>query len=276
MRRRAAVASSIVGVAFAVAGVTRAAPPNDAPLPALPPPPPAPSAAPSTSSSAAPATRPPAVPTAGAPVAPPPAPSASSPSGEDLRPTWRLDTDVERPEAPPQPPPPPPAPIAAESARWAAVWNVTAVFIRRYSFDGLYLVAPKHAVLVNLHYDYASQSYPSLDYGRSDAYSGGGGEIGYRQYPHGHGLSGAFFGPSVVLGWYRVPYYGQYLTLRNSGLAFDVGGQALLGDHFTIIAGGGGQYVWTSRYPKDIAPGIETNVGQGFQLRIFLSMGAVF
>jgi hypothetical protein len=176
----------------------------------------------------------------------------------------------------PAPPPAPRQQTRGELASFAVVFDASALLLRRYGVDGMYMFAPKHAVLLNLHYDYASGTYPAFDYDHSDAYYGGGGEIGYRHYPQGHGFAGGFVGPSIIAAWYRVPYYGQYFTLREVGGAFDGGAQFVVGEHFTLLFGVGLQYLLTSQYPKDIAPGIETNVGHGLQARAFFALGAVF
>jgi hypothetical protein len=162
---------------------------------------------------------------------------------------------------------------APSPARWAVGFNPLAVVIGRYGGDLQRLFAPGHALVVNAHVDYASHDWQAMEYDRYSPVWGFGGEAGWRFYPSSRGMRGLFLGPSLVGGWYSVDYYGHRIGLPGVGLAADVGGQADLGGTFFLTVGGGLQYLWTAKYPKDIAPGLSWIIGAGVNPRLLLTIG---
>ncbi|MDP8999233.1 MAG: hypothetical protein M3O46_03890 [Myxococcota bacterium] len=166
-----------------------------------------------------------------------------------------------------QAPPPP--------AKWAVGFNPLAVIIGRYSADLERLVTPDFALLLNIHGDYASRVVPSMEYGGSAPVWGFGAEIGCRWFTAGRGMHGFFMGSSLVAGWYSIDYYGRRFGLPGIGPALDMGGQVELGRSAFLGFGGGMQYLWTSRYPVDIASGLSWVMGAGINTRVLLTIGAL-
>jgi hypothetical protein len=164
-------------------------------------------------------------------------------------------------------------PSAAAPAPWAVGFNPLAIAIGRYGGDVQRLIAPGHALIVNVHVDYASHGWPAMQYDRDSPVWGLGGEAGWRWYPSSRGMRGLFLGAALIGGWYSVDYYGHRLGLPGVGLAGDIGGQADLGGGFFLTVGGGLQYLWTASYPKDLAPGLSQVIGAGVDPRLLLTIG---
>jgi hypothetical protein len=160
------------------------------------------------------------------------------------------------------------------SARWAVGFNPLAVAIGRYGGDLQYLVSPAFALLVNAHGDFASNVLPSIEYDRREPVWGFGGEAGFRWFSAQQWMHSFFLGASVIGGWYSVDYYGHRIGLPGVGLAGDMGGQLAMGSRVFLAFGGGLQYLWTARYPGDIAPGVSFVMGAGVNQRLLLTIGA--
>lgn len=163
----------------------------------------------------------------------------------------------------------------AARARWALGFNPLAMIIGRYSVDVERLVSPDFALLVNVHGDYASRAWPSMEYGGTSPVWGFGGEVGCRWFTAGRGMHGFFVGTSVVAGGYSIDYYGHRFGLPGIGPALDMGGQVELGRSVFLGFGGGMQYLWTSRYPTDIPSGLSWVMGSGINTRVLLTIGAL-
>lgn len=104
--------------------------------------------------------------------------------------------------------------------------------------DVEYTFAPHHAFIVSPNITFAvdRQRPTQIAFGYTNANSSGlGTEVGYHYWfnPVAEGL---FLGPSLLLGATSYPNFGSRL---DYGLAFDVGYQVILGNGFTVMAGGG-------------------------------------
>ena len=160
-----------------------------------------------------------------------------------------------------------------EPAAWAVGFNPLAIAIGRYGGDLQRLMAPGQALVVNVHVDYASHDWPAMQYDRNAPVWGLGGEVGWRWYPSSPGMRGLFLGATLIGGWYSVDYYSQRLGLPGVGLAADIGGQADVGGAVFVTVGGGLQYLWTTSYPKDLAPGVSQVIGAGVDPRLLFTIG---
>jgi hypothetical protein len=158
--------------------------------------------------------------------------------------------------------------------RWSVGFNPLALTIGRLSGDVEYLVLPHLGLVANVHGDYGPSSLPAVNYDGGAPVWGFGGEVGSRIYGV-RNLSGIFLGASLVSGFYDVAYYGQRRALPDIGVAVDLGGKVRLGDRMFLTFGAGFQYLWTPRYPGDIAPGVSSVLGAGLDPRLLLTIGTV-
>jgi hypothetical protein len=163
----------------------------------------------------------------------------------------------------------------ASRPQWAIGFNPLAIAIGRYSFDVQHLLAPHHALVVNVHGDYASRDWQAMQYDRRDPFWGFGGEVGWRWFPTRAWMRGFFLGASLLGGYYNYGYYGARLPLPGFGIAGDMGGMAELGGGMFLVLGAGLQNLWTHSYPKDIAPGLSQVVGEGIDPRVLVTIGAL-
>jgi hypothetical protein len=167
-------------------------------------------------------------------------------------------------------------PPAEEPApRWSVGFNPLAMAIGRYGLDVERLVADHLAVVVNAHGDYASRDWQAMQYDRVTPFWGFGGELGVRDFLGDKPLRGVFLGASIVGGRYVVDVRGSPLALAGVGAAADVGAQRELGGGFFLTLGAGVQYLWTTRYPNDIAPGTKWVVGDGADPRVLVTFGTL-
>jgi hypothetical protein len=167
------------------------------------------------------------------------------------------------------------ASVESPAARWAVGFNPLAVALGRYSADLQYLLSPAFALLLNAHGDFTSSVLPSVEYDRQAPVWGFGGEAGFRWFSAHRWMNSFFLGASLIGGWYSVDYYGHRIGLPGVGPAADMGGQLALGSRAFLAFGGGLQYLWTARYPSDIAPGVSFVMGAGVNQRLLLTIGAL-
>jgi hypothetical protein len=179
--------------------------------------------------------------------------------------------------------PPPEQPATRPPPRWAVGFDPAALTIGRYGVDVLRLVAPHLAVLANFHLDYGSRDWPSAEYADPDPYYGVGGELGVRIFPsHAH-MRGFFLGPSLLAGWYSVPFNQTgtpgkniHVGIPGFGVAMDLGGQINLGYGMFLVLGGGLQGRWTTAHPQAIPSGVQLVAGNGAVPRFIMTFGLLF
>ncbi|MEO7094983.1 MAG: hypothetical protein ABI175_17120 [Polyangiales bacterium] len=127
--------------------------------------------------------------------------------------------------------------------------NPLSAIIGRYGIDVAYLPALHHGIVVNPFYSHVGVDATSSNGATVAAWSlsGFGGEVGYRFYTGERGANGFYIGPSFLFSSYKQTVTGgDSLSFTNMGAAVDVGGQAIIGDGFTIGGGFGLQYTKTS------------------------------
>jgi hypothetical protein len=203
-------------------------------------------------------------------VSPRIASAQSAPDREDVPQGGAAHGAADEPDD--EPGPPAPSPPAA----WAIGVSPLALIVGRYGGDALRMVAPGEAIVLSLHFDYASRDFGPLDWASSAPVWGFGGEIGWRTFPASRRMQGVFLQASVLGEWDSLDYYGRRFGLYGGGLAGDLGLQAELGDHAFLSAGVGLQHLWTRRYPADVAHGVSWVMGAGFDPRVLLTIGARF
>ena len=165
------------------------------------------------------------------------------------------------------------APRPQPPARNALGFNALAVAIGRYGGDFEYLAAPHNVLVLNVHGDYASHAWPAIEYDRPSPVWGFGGEVGWRWFTQEPGIRGFFFGPSLIAGYYNADYRGRRFDLPGVGLAADIGRQFDITPDVFLTYGFGLQYLWTARYPADIAPGVSFVMGAGVDPRLLVTVG---
>jgi hypothetical protein len=179
--------------------------------------------------------------------------------------------------------PPAEAPPPREPARWAVGFNPAAITIGRYGVDVIRLVAPHVAAVANVHVDYGSKDWPSAQYDGLDPYYGVGGELGVRFFLSHQYMRGFFIGPSMLAGWYSVPFSNTgnasnniHAGLPGFGVAVDIGGQINLGYGMFLVLAGGLQGRWTTAHPQAIASGVQLVAGNGAVPRFIMTFGLLF
>jgi hypothetical protein len=112
------------------------------------------------------------------------------------------------------------------------------------------LPAPHHGIMLNPYYSSASVESETVE----TSYKSFGGELGYHFYSGARGANGFFVGPSLVFTRTTISDECRAVgctkqadgALTTYGVAFDVGGQAVLDNGFTIGGGGGVMYLKSS------------------------------
>lgn len=165
--------------------------------------------------------------------------------------------------------------------------NPFGLLIGRYSAQ-LELMPWRHsAFLINPHFDHVSSDISSSDgSGNSVSYTEGftgfGTELGYRYYTGRTGMTGFYFGPSVLLGTYTASadnvVVGNTTTssstsFQSIGGAFDIGGQAVVGPGVVIGAGFGLQYTAVNKSFDDLPLTASILAGGGIRPRFLFSIG---
>jgi hypothetical protein len=111
----------------------------------------------------------------------------------------------------------------------------------------------------------------------SQAFSGVGGEIGYRYYTGHRGMNGLFIGPSLIGGIYNAGLPGNSnQAFTNFGIAGDVGLQDIFFNHLVVGGGVGIEYLAVSHDFGDVAAGPSTIASSGFKPRLLFSAGFGF
>ena len=182
--------------------------------------------------------------------------------------------------------PPPPVDQNASSAadnykHVTIVANPLSSIVGRYGIDVSYLPALHHAIVLNPFYQHVSADTTTTINGvetkSSSTFGGFGGELGYRFYTGEKGANGFYVGPSVIFGSYaQTNSAGDKVSFTSVGAAIDIGGQAIIGDGFTIGGGFGLQYTKTSTKFEDLPFGAAVLAGGGVRPRFLFTIGYSF
>jgi hypothetical protein len=150
---------------------------------------------------------------------------------------------------------------------WSIRLNPLTFFVARVSVDIEWLVAPHHALVLSPHLTFpqgqrGSLPMHALGFAGTRAH-GFGLEFGYRYYPTGYSEpEGIFFGPSLLLDSTQpTPDADRFLAY---GGAFDVGYQVIIGNGFTMSAGGGLLLIASKDQSSQVAPRALFSVGWSF------------
>ena len=109
------------------------------------------------------------------------------------------------------------------------------------------LVSPH---LVHTTADIATDSNTTTE----QAFTGFGGEIGYRYYTGRRGMNGVFLGPSVIAGVYNAGLPDGDQAFTNIGVAADLGLQEIFWNHLVVGGGVGVEYLHVSHDFHDPPP----------------------
>jgi hypothetical protein len=174
------------------------------------------------------------------------------------------------------------APPAAEDdyKHFTIQANPLSALIGRYGVDFAYLPALHHGIVVNPFYSHVGVDATNSNGVTTAAWSlsGFGGEVGYRFYTGEKGASGFYVGPSFIFASYKQSVTGgDSLSFTNMGAAVDIGGQAIIGDGFTIGGGFGLQYTKTSVDLGSIDKfAANALAGGGLRPRVLFTLGYSF
>lgn len=164
--------------------------------------------------------------------------------------------------------------------------NPFGILIGHYSAQ-LELMPWRHsAFIINPHFDHVSSDISSSDgagnsVSYSESFTGFGTELGYRFYTGKTGMTGFYFGPSVLLGTYTASADSALSTTGQSssisfqqiGGALDIGGQAVVGPGVVIGAGFGLQYTAVNQSFNDLPLTASILAGGGIRPRFLFSIG---
>lgn len=199
----------------------------------------------------------------------------------------------------------PTRPAAAHSQDFREVAVVAyplSALIGRYSLQLEYMLSPHHGLVLNPHLDSVgstetvSVSETDVNTGQKTTGAkdvtyrtrGGGVELGYRFFSGKRGMTGFYAGPSLLLNAYSQSgkCSGSLcsgdpasVSFFSYGLAVDVGGQAIVGDHLVIGGGIGLQYVQTSEpvnASDDASLATKIVTGEGVRPRFLFGIGYAF
>ena len=182
-----------------------------------------------------------------------------------------------------------PAPVADQTAsapednykHMTLVANPLSAIVGRYGVDFSYLPALHHALVLNPFYQHVSADVTTnvngVESKSSSTFGGFGGEVGYRYYTGEKGANGFYVGPSFIFGSYaQTNSAGDKVSFSSIGAAIDIGGQAIIGDGFTIGGGFGLQYTKTSTKFEDLPFGAAVLAGGGVRPRFLFTIGYSF
>jgi hypothetical protein len=110
----------------------------------------------------------------------------------------------------------------------------------------------------------------------SQAFTGVGGELGYRYYTGHRGPNGIFIGPSLIAGVYNAGLPSGNQAFTNIGIAADVGVQDVFWNHLIVGGGIGIEYLQVSHDFGDLPTGPSTIASSGLKPRLLLSAGYGF
>jgi hypothetical protein len=137
--------------------------------------------------------------------------------------------------------------------------------------------AAHHSIEVSPHFVHTTADVAtSGNTTASQAFTGIGGEIGYRYYTGHRGPNGVFVGPSLIAGVYNAGLPSGNQAFTNIGIAGDVGVQDILWNHLVVGAGVGIEYLSVSHDFGDLPTGPSTIASSGFKPRVLLSAGYGF
>jgi hypothetical protein len=165
--------------------------------------------------------------------------------------------------------------------------NPFGILIGHYSAQ-LELMPWRHsAFIINPHFDHVSSDISSSDgagnsVSYSESFTGFGTELGYRFYTGKTGMTGFYFGPSVLLGTYTASAdsgatgagsSSSSISFQQIGGALDIGGQAVVGPGVVIGAGFGLQYTAVNQSFNDLPLTASILAGGGIRPRFLFSIG---
>ena len=143
------------------------------------------------------------------------------------------------------------------------------------------LMLARHHGLVLKGYYWAAKSDPDANFGRTNLFQGGAGELGYRWYSSEDGPRGFFVGPSFIGGYYHAKSAGDAnpdvtVDFGSYGFAVDGGYQAIVADCVVIGLGAGVQYSRSTRDNPDQAWPVSLHANDKAAPRFLLSLGFAF
>lgn len=161
---------------------------------------------------------------------------------------------------------------------WSAEMNPLSLLGGQLSFTGEYAAAPHHVVTVSPKFIRTSADIAMGDNTfRTQSFSGGAVEAGYRYYTGRRGMEGLFVGPSLILGVFNASLVNaENQAFTNVGLAVDAGVQTILFDHLTLGAGAGIAYVNVSHNFGDLPMAPSAIAATGFKPRLLAAAGYAF
>jgi hypothetical protein len=110
----------------------------------------------------------------------------------------------------------------------------------------------------------------------SQAFTGFGGELGYRYYTGHRGMNGVFVGPSLIAGAYNAGLPSGNQPFTDIGIAADVGIQEIFFNHLVVGGGVGIEYLSVSHDFHDLPTGPATIASSGVKPRFLLEAGYGF
>lgn len=147
----------------------------------------------------------------------------------------------------------------------------------RLSFNAQWAPVVHHALIVSPHFVHTTSNIAtSGSTMESQAFTGIGGEVGYRYYTGHRGMNGVFVGPSLIAGVYNAGLPSSNQPFTNIGVAADVGVQDIIGNHLVLGGGVGIEYLSVSHDFGDLPAGPSTIASSGFKPRLLLSAGYGF
>jgi hypothetical protein len=161
---------------------------------------------------------------------------------------------------------------------FALTLNPLGLFVGgRLSFNAEWAPAVHHSLVVSPHFVHTTADVAtSGNTTASQAFTGVGGEIGYRYYTGHRGPNGIFVGPSLIAGAYNAGLPSGNQAFTNIGIAADVGVQDILFNHLVVGAGIGIEYLSVSHDFGDLPTGPSTIASTGLKPRMLLSAGYGF
>ena len=145
------------------------------------------------------------------------------------------------------------------------------------SFTAEWVPITHHAIEVSPHFVHTTADVAvNGSSTESQAFSGFGGEIGYRYYTGHRGPNGVFIGPSLIAGIYNAGLPDGNQAFTNIGIAGDVGVQQIFWDHLVIGGGLGVEYLSVSHDFHDLPTGPSTIASTGIKPRVIFQAGYGF
>ncbi|MBV9946799.1 MAG: hypothetical protein JOZ69_08130 [Myxococcales bacterium] len=160
---------------------------------------------------------------------------------------------------------------------FAIEWNPLDVFVGALSFNLEWVPATHQAIVVTPRIVHTTADV-SVNPGQteSQAFSGFGGEVGYRYYTGHRGMNGVFIGPSLIAGVFNGSLPGGDQAFTNFGIAGDVGLQQIFFDHLVLGGGVGVEYLSVSHDFHDLPTAPSTVASSGVKGRLLFAVGYGF